>query len=75
MLTNIYEKGGHQLTFDPILKIDRVNVIIVQSQMYPNLFNIILKIIMIAPRRFQISIFCIWEIFFKKDWELFIEML
>ena len=37
-----------------------------QSQMDPKLFNLIPKVIIVAPKTFQRFIFCIWEIFFEK---------
>ena len=38
-------------------------------------FNLIPKVIIVAPKSFQRFLFCIWEIFFKKIWEIFLEML
>ena len=37
-----------------------------QSQLDPQLFNLILKIIKVAPKRFQRFLFCVWEIFFEN---------
>ena len=37
-----------------------------ESKMDPKSFNLIPKVIIVAPKTFQRFLFCIWEIFFKK---------